>query len=78
MSTRSCQLGADAEEDRVEAASARSGSMSVTVWFELDVDAEVDDSIDLRVEDVSGQAVRGDAVAHHPAELFAASTRRTW
>ena len=36
----------------------------------LHVNAEVEDAVDLGIEDLLGQAILGDAVAHHAAERW--------
>jgi hypothetical protein len=55
----------DGEEHRVEVAEGGDVVGDGAAGFEGD--AEVEDALDLGVEDVVGQAVGGDAVAHHAA-----------
>ena len=61
------EVRTDGEEDGVEPArphlveDARHGAV------QLHVDTEVDDALDLGVENVAGEPVRGDPEAHHPA-----------
>ena len=62
------EVGADGEEDGVEAALAASASSDVgDLGVQLELDAEVEDALDLRVEDLARQAVARDAEAHHAA-----------
>ncbi len=64
------QLGTDAEEDRVEAALAPLLVEIADRVSELQLDPDAHDPADLGVEDVAGQAVGGDAVAHHAPRLL--------
>ncbi len=65
------QLGADAEEHGVEAALASLAFDVVHGVVESHVHAEIDDAVDLGVQHVARESVRGDAVAHHAAEFLA-------
>ena len=67
-------VGADGEERGVEAALAhRVRRGRSTLRFELQLDAQVEDALDLGVEDVARQPVARDAEAHHAAGVGPAS-----
>ena len=61
------QLGADGQEDGVEATLELFGEHVADVAPELELDAQVGDPLDLGVEHIARQSVLGDPVAHHPA-----------
>ena len=65
------QVRADRDEDRVEAALLALGREVLDPVAAGDPHAERRDPVELAVEDVAGQPVGGDAVAHHPAGLVA-------
>jgi hypothetical protein len=58
---------ADGEEHRIEAAALHRLQHVRDFRAELQLDAELEDAADLRVEHLARQAVLGDAEAHHPA-----------
>ena len=64
-------VGADGEVDRVVLPAQALESGPVHAAFELDVDAAVQDPVDLLLEPLARQAIAGDAVAQHAAEVLA-------
>ncbi len=62
------QLCAHRHEDRVEGSFGAFGLDVLHRVLEPDVDAEGDDPLDLRIEDVAGEAVGGNAESHHSPE----------
>ena len=62
--------GADRQEQRVVAVEqlVERWRRRPTRKRELDVDAELDDGVDLAGDELAGEAVLGDAEHHHPAE----------
>ena len=65
------EVGTDRDEHRVEAALRPLGLEVLDAVALLEAHAERRDPVDLGVQDVAGQPVGGDAVAHHPAGLGA-------
>jgi hypothetical protein len=64
------ELGADRQEDGVESPLPSLALDVEDSVVEFDVDAEGNNALDLRVEDLPGKAVGGNAIAHHAAQLW--------
>ena len=70
------EVGADRDEDGVEAAVAHLGLQVDDAVVLLEGDAQRAQPVDLGVEHDAGQPVAGDAVAHHAAGLWPAVANR--
>ena len=60
-------MGADGEECGVELAGFHRFENIVDLGIELELDAEIEDPLDFRIEHVARQSVLRDAEAHHAA-----------